>query len=97
MKIDDLNDFVAKLQYIRNSKAIGKKVKLDDYLKHFSIQEKDIVDELDLMHEWYNKFDSMFKEDWTDLAPVQIWWTDNKSLRKKVGLLRKEKREAVAG
>jgi|32_taG_2_1085360.scaffolds.fasta_scaffold00458_31 hypothetical protein len=94
MKIDDLNDFVAKLQYIRNSKAIGKKVKLDDYLKHFSIKEKDIVDELDLMHKWYNKFDSIFKEDWTDLAPVQLWWTDNKSLRKKVGLLRKEKREA---
>jgi hypothetical protein len=94
MKIDDLNDFVAKLQYIRNSKAIGKKVKLDDYLKHFSIKEKDIVDELDLMHKWYNKFDSIFKEDWTDLAPVQLWWTDNKTLRKKVGLLRKEKREA---
>jgi hypothetical protein len=94
MKIDDLNDFVAKLQYIRNSKAIGKKVKLDDYLKHFSIKEKDIVDELDLMHKWYNKFDSIFKEDWTDLAPVQLWWTDNKTLRKKFGLLRKEKREA---
>ncbi len=94
MKIDDLNDFVAKLQYIRNSKAIGKKVKLDDYLKHFSIKEKDIVDELDLMHKWYNKFYSIFKEDWTDLAPVQLWWTDNKTLRKKVGLLRKEKREA---
>jgi hypothetical protein len=46
------------------------------------------------MHKWYNKFDSIFKEDWTDLAPVQLWWTDNKTLRKKVGLLRKEKREA---
>jgi len=97
MKIDDLNDFVAKLQYIRNSKAIGKKVKLDDYLKHFSIQEKDIVDELDLMHKVYNQLQGIFKEDWTELADYQLWWTDNKPLINKVNRLRKEKREAVAG
>jgi hypothetical protein len=97
MKIDDYQDLVSKLGYIRKSKALNKKVKLDDYLKHFSIQEKDIVDELDLMHKVYNELYAIFKEDWTELADKQLWWTDNKPLINKVNRLRKEKREAVIG